>query len=313
MTDWTVGNLDGFTAPAYRAMTFPRFRPLLEQLGPGSPVVGLGARRGEQPLGLALAEIGPGHGVAEILSLFVSPADRSRGVGASLLAGLEQELVGRGCAEARIVYMTGKATTAALERLLARAAWSAPSVRMLVGRGDRKMLQAPWMSGYRLPADYTVLPWGELPAEARSALVESVARSGRDAFALFADSGEPLEPITSLALRRRGETVGWFLTHRLAPDTVRYTSQWVREDCRASGCAVGLLAAAIRRQVAALGLDSRVVFAVRVENRPMVRFLERRLRPYLAALVETRGSSKALGRQPEASTRAGEIRPRGES
>ena len=45
--------------------------------------------------------------------------------------------------------------------------------------------------------------------------------------------------------------MAWMITHRIAPDTVRYTANWARSELQRRGYSVVVMAEAFRRQVKA--------------------------------------------------------------
>jgi hypothetical protein len=103
-----------------------------------------------------------------------------------------------------------------------------------------------------------------------------------------------MEPLNSLGLRGMDGVVGWVITHRIAPATVRYTALFVDERVRRLGHGIALLAEAMRRQMGALGDDSVGTFGVWLHNAPMIRFVRRRMAPYLISMAETRSARKQL-------------------
>ena len=289
---YTLDTLNIFTVEGYGSMTFPSFRPLLRALYPQGQVVAIGASWCGQPVGLALARMLPG-GNSEVLSMFVAAPHRGRGVGTALLTSLEQALSERGSVGGELVYMTGKPSTGALERLLRKCGWPPSRTRMLVCKGDKKILEAPWMREYRLPSSFSIFPWREITEEERAALRRSQERERwiPEYLAPFQHE-QTMERLNSLGLRYGNQVVGWLITHRVAPDTVRFTSLFVRKDLQKMGRAVPLVVEAINRQGRELGHDSYVIFSVRSDNTPMMRFTKRHFAPYLASMTETRGTSK---------------------
>jgi hypothetical protein len=96
--------------PALEAMTFPVYRHLLNlrpgarhpEQGDSRPIqpLAFAAYAGEEPAGLVLAELPLGDArPPEILSVFVAPEFRRRGIASALVAAAEAEVRGRGFAE----------------------------------------------------------------------------------------------------------------------------------------------------------------------------------------------------------------------
>ena len=138
--------LEPSMAEACARMTFPVYRHLLNlRPAPRHPEqgddrviqpAGFVARSDDGPVGFALAElpIGASENIPEVLSLFVRPEIRNRGVGTALLDRLERHLGERGFEEVKAVYMGNRPGNAALNRVFAKRGWSAPEVRTVTLR-----------------------------------------------------------------------------------------------------------------------------------------------------------------------------------
>ena len=104
---------------------------------------------------------------------------------------------------------------------------------------------------------------------------------------------EIIEPLNSLGLRYEDQVVGWMITHRVAENTIRYTKMFVRKDLQSLGRAISLLAKAIKLQLETRE-DSKAVFTVFADNTEMIRFVNKRLAPYLNSIRQSWGASKVL-------------------
>lgn len=284
--------LNNSTATTYQRMTFPLFQSRLQQLQPQGLTVAVGASSLGQAIGLALAEIQSETSSAEVLSLYVAGEQRNRGIGTALLSRLEEVLRQRGCTTVSLIYMTGKPTTAALERLLEKCHWSSPTPRMLICKSDRRILNAPWIKMYEnLPPSFSIFPWCELTDEERFEIQQQQSApwfpEDLDPFR----NEEGMEPLTSFGLRYHGKVVGWLITHRIYPDTIRYTCDWVREDLQKTGCLLALQIKAHKRQ--AIANIPKAIWTVPLHHSNMVRFEEYE-KEYLTSMAQTRGSYKNL-------------------
>ena len=154
-------------------------------------------------------------------------------------------------------------------------------------------MDAPWMHKYSLPTSFSAFLWSELTKNERMIIQQKQEAEQwyPESLSPFQDE-EIIEPLNSLGLRYKGEVVGWMITHRLTPDTIRYTSLFIRQDFQNLGRAIPLLAKAIY-----LHNSSKVtkgIFVVEIENKPMCRFVKRRMAPYLTSITETRETFKLL-------------------
>ena len=292
---YTLNRIDNpLTGFVYQGFTFPRFRPHLEVLKPEGSTLAIAASDSDLPVGLVLAEIWPDGKSAEILSIFVEQKYRDLGIGTSLLLRLEEELCSRGCTSVNLVYTTGKITTPALEHLLQKCNWTVPEPRMIVCKSTTdKIANAPWMQKSTLPAAYTVFPWVEITAEERVAIAQQQAAEPWIPPQLIPFvSEQDLEPLNSIGLRYQGQVVGWVITHRLAPDTIRYTCSFVRRDLQKMGRIIPLYVRAIKLQEKA-GIPNGI-WTVPFIYTSMVNFVQKRMAPYMISIEESKTSLKSL-------------------
>jgi len=299
----------------FGAMTFPAYRHLLslqaarrhEEDSTGPPVqpLALTASVRGQVAGLALAELPlVVGGVPGLLSLYVAPQLRNVGVGSALLGALEDEVVRRGFGRLETVYMTGKASIPAFERVLAKRGWDVPvtrtiSVRFTVEEIDR----LPWINRYRLPQGFAIFPWAELTDADRDALRRSQA-----AGAWIASDLQPwdhdyygFEPETSLGLRGPDGVVGWVINHAISETTVRFTCSYIRKDLGRRGRIVPVYSESLTRARHSRFRDC--TFVAPVSHPTMVHFVHKWMEPWVSFVGETRGSAKRLA-TPEGSVRA---------
>lgn len=294
----TIRCLDVTLAQAlpYAALTSPDLRRTALGRPLREPLLAAVAAAGEgEPLGVAVAEVKAGGEAAEVLSLFVRPEARRRGLAGRLLAALEREAASRGATRIDLLFRSTHPAAPAVRRLLAARGWSAPEPRLRLGKADARLAGAAALRPRPLPAGYEVFPWSELAAAERRDVVERQQRAEWFPPALSPfQMEERLEPALSFGLRHGGRVVGWLIAHRVGDDLVQCTSLFVEAGHRRGGRGVALLAAGIERFLAS-GVP-RAIFMVEVGNPAMLRFFERRLRPHLAAEAELLGSSRALGR-----------------
>jgi GNAT superfamily N-acetyltransferase len=122
-------------------LTYPTYRPHLLPNG-SEHTVGVLAVSAEGPCGLSLAERSRGNEPARILSLFVAPSLRHRGLGGELLARLTDLLRDLREPRALAIFPAGKESTPAVERLLARQNWSPPRPRLYLFHASKSSVAA---------------------------------------------------------------------------------------------------------------------------------------------------------------------------
>ena len=292
---YTVGILNDSKAATYEQFTFPKLRPKLHNLNSNDSLIAIGVCEQEKPMGLALVQVFPGGELVEVLSIFVASPYRGAGIGTTLLTHLEQELQARGCKQVELVYLSGKTTTPALERVLQKRYWTTPDPRMVLCQGKAEtIMQAPWMKKYsRLPSEYSIFPWVEITTEERQAIQKQQETEPwiPDDLIPFLHE-ENLEPINSLGLRYQGQVVGWVINHRISPDTILYTCSFMRKDLQKMGRIISLYAEGAKRQYQAN--IPNAIWTVPLQHESMVKFVKHRFAPYLISVAEIRGTSKVL-------------------
>jgi len=287
--------LNSWTAPPFLGMTYARYQPRMPGLDTDPHIIAIGATCNQTPAGLALAQTGPDGNSSNVLSIFVLPSYRGRGLGTALLASLEEQTKLRGSRRLAMTYARGKATTAALERIISKLNWVAPQPRMMLCTADARLLQAKWMRPRLLPPSFELFRWRDLKTRERETMLEEQQEQP-----FYSPSVSPFQeeeafyPESSIGLRREDKIAGWMITHRIGPRTVRYTSLFVRREFRHLSLSLVLLTEAIRRQAADLGYDSFGLFGVSAENRSMMAFVKRHVAPFLISLRETYGTYKVL-------------------
>jgi hypothetical protein len=163
---------------------------------------------------------------------------------------------------------------------------------MLLLQIGPSVMNEKWVTDLEVPPPFEVFPWSAVTESERAAL-EAVRDTIPGPLWPF-ESDKPIEPASSIGLRLEGKVVGWMVTHRTAPKVVRFTALYIREPWRRTELSFALIAEAARRKARALPPDVISSLAVQIENRPMLRVAERRLRPHELLWQEQRVSAKEL-------------------
>ncbi len=272
----------------FASLTFPRYRELLKGSPEGATPLRLGATLEGRPIGLALGQV-PGEGDdprrGVVLSVVVDRAHRRRGIGRALLQGLDALAVGAG-ADRLALTLEDRPDLAPIKALAASSGYAPLAQVAWVGRveGTKRLREARWYRPVRLPKAFSFVPWCELP-EAALARIRERQRTGPwypEALSPFRHAGN-IEPTNSLALLEAGEVQGWQINHRLAPDTLRYTSLFVDPALQGFGLGTALEVESIRRHLEGPEVDRipRAVFLVYGDSEAMARHATDNLAPYL--------------------------------
>lgn len=301
MADITIDEVRAPLGEPWTRMTFPYYRGLLPLVGTGQTTT-----RGQQPfacaatidgrpVGLALAQRAPTiPPTAEVVSLFVEPAARGLGVATAMLARLEEIALRHGIAELTGTYMTDRPNLEALERVLAKRGFEEPTVRMIVFKfAPEDARKCAWYRRARMPAGATIFKWSEVSREDLVRLAQSQRERRWIHPKLEPWSADPnFDPISSVGMRKDGDIVGWVINHRLSPDTVTFSTAYMRPDLARLGASFALYVASLEPLMGTGVLCSFVTNAVDFAD--MARFMLRRGAPFAQYSGQSLGVRKQL-------------------
>jgi GNAT superfamily N-acetyltransferase len=280
------------TAP-YAAFTFPALGSLLDAEREVRPVM-LGARSGDDAVGLSFGLAAPNRQF-ELLSLYVAPFWRGQGIGARLLAELEQQYRAEGCVLGAH-FFTVSEQNPGFARFLIRHGWSSPMIRQLVCQTTiETILASPLRAFGRLPRGYRIVGWGEVTPEQKAAIRERRVRQP-------GWYPEQLDPFrneqhclmeTSIALLYGDAVVGWLFSHALDEHTLRLTCSFVAKELHRVGRVLHLWWEAGVRQDARTTLK-RTIWTVPVAYSEHVKFVLRRIKQWGALVSYACTSIKRL-------------------
>jgi GNAT superfamily N-acetyltransferase len=289
------------------SMTYPAYRHLLElrptvrlpaeaEQRPIEPLA-LVARVSEDPIALVVAELParPEDGASELLSVFVAAEHRRQGIGTALVAAMEEALGARGAASVEAVYMTGKPSVAAMERIFEARGWESPALRTLTVKFTLpEALSTPWYGRMGLPSGAEIFSWSDLTIAERERLRESNRRAPwiPNGLQPWRHDQIGFDPVSSVGLRYRGEVVGWVINHQVDPRTVRFTCSFMRKDLSRRARIVPLYSEALRR-LSEAGCEF-CTFVTPTTYPGMLEFIRRHCVPYAGFTGETRGTRKSL-------------------
>jgi uncharacterized protein (TIGR03032 family) len=264
----------------YDALTFPSVKSRWQVAPPRGALHIITVGKKEDLAGSVMAEISPDGTAAEIISLFVASQHRRKGLGRSLMEGIELNLTKQGCRRISTSFRSDWSGTPVLEKIIKGNGWPHPRmVRKLFKTNIEKISKAPWMECGDLPEGLTLFPWHALTGEERQDIVKRQAETPwyPEMLSPFQEE-KRLEPMNSLGLRQKDRVAGWMITHRTLPDTIQYTALFLTPELQQQGVAIHLAVAAIRRQQDA-GIPW-LIWMLDSSNQPVLKFAEQYLNPY---------------------------------
>jgi uncharacterized protein (TIGR03032 family) len=277
------------TLAPYAGLTFPSLAPGSQQLAAlTGELLAVSAMAGGTMVGLAIAERTP-DGQATLVSLLVEPGFRRRGIALHLMVYLQRFLAQQGVQALRVSYHASASLATSFEPLLTRLGWPAPQTDfVLIQSHVDKLAATGWATRYALKPAYSLFPW----IEATHADLATAPTLGAPAVLLPPRGAEGLEPAVSLGLRHQGVLVGWLIAHRVALDTVRYSSVFVAPAHRLRGQGLALLAEGFNRQHSAGITQAKA--AIAANNAEFLRVFRRHLHRHLTAVGQARSAASPL-------------------
>lgn len=282
----------------YDQFTFPSLRKQAYATKFNEPLITVVAVHNQQFAGAAIVEMFL-DGRGRLLSYFVAPQFRGNGIGQRMLQYAEQALRQKRAKRFVMRYRSDWKSLDTIEHITSKQGFNPPKTNLMLCKSDCEVIyKAPWFNSYHLPKGYTFFDWKDLTPTDRQHIGKRKEQEDwyPDALTPFQIEDKIHYP-TSVGLRYEGNVVGWMLTHQIAEDTVQYTTLFVSPELQRMGRAIGVLIEAIRRQIAMYNGGSPLrygAFQVESSNELMIRFVERRMRPYLLKYVEERRVVKRL-------------------
>jgi len=120
-----VFHLNPESLEPYDTMTFPSLQQRWQSQPQRGEIIGVSASVLGDMVGFAISELLPDF-KAEIISLFVDPNHRQKGIGTKILAFLEREIWSQKFEQIALVYAPTALTENSLEPLLSKLGWAAP-------------------------------------------------------------------------------------------------------------------------------------------------------------------------------------------
>jgi GNAT superfamily N-acetyltransferase len=211
--------------------------------------VALEARYEGELVGLSLSEIYPLHHNAQLSSFVVKSNYRRQGIGRKLFAFTEEALSQEENVQIiELMYEQTDPYTPFLEKIMASLGWSAAKILLIRCHFNVLTFNASWLHHPYHPFPMSFFDWKDLTPEDR-AYIAYLGHQGRFLPYLSPLREEELiDRETSVGLRRSGLVVGWSITRRPDPSTIRYSSLYIDSSLLQAGHGIQLLVESIRRQ-----------------------------------------------------------------
>ena len=285
----------------FKALIYPSdARWQLESLLPVGTPTGVLAHVKGQALGLAVVMVHSKSGFAYVVSLYVEPTSRNKGIGTALLQKIEEYLKKESGLIVCLNFKHEEPDEVPLQKVLEKCGWERPQVHgyQFYSTIERFLTDLAWTQRQRTyPYHSYIFPWTNLTAEEKQKLKEEEGPNSWRATQTspFFFDGH-FEPQTSLGLRVEGEVVGWIINHLIKPDTLLYGSYFVRPRFRGLGHSIGLLLESIKLQKKA-GIPV-LTWYVNASDNAVKTFYQKLLSPCVTREEEWWSSAKPLNETP---------------
>lgn len=265
-----VRPLDSLSVKPYLLLSRPGLRRWLLASDKELGIVILGAEFWGHPVGLLIAQLG--ETVAYLLDLYVQPEYRRVGIATTLLTALDEQVNDAGLTEIRAFYRAERHTDA-FQQCLAKQQWMQPErSRIIFGsQVSRGVAEQPWICRFQFRAPFEVIAWADVTHEQQ----QVIRQRGEDGWfpaglSPFNRPAKTWDAELSVALRCRGEILGWALAIRESADQHMVEVMFVDPPLQPLGRGILLVAELIRRAIAAG--DEYGYWGVAPDNTPMLRW-----------------------------------------
>ena len=281
-------------AKLFEPFLLPGSSQLFAQIQTNPRVLAIGAWYGEEPVGLALAEINAKDPrTARLASINTSAAHRRVGVASRLMSVLEEELLAADCMLLEAMYPDEKSEDRPIEHFLLKSGWTpARPFHVVCKAWVARLVQARW-TRVPYPDHYQIFRWRHLTPVDREEIIGTQETRLRFPPHLnpFRDE-DRLNLDTSLGLRVNGRVVGWCLAKHYSADTLWVDNLFAAPETRLRGRAVPLAGAFLQRLMRTN--IHKVAWEVDRFNKAAVRFNAKHLEPWSLSVRTTTHTFKLL-------------------
>lgn len=236
-----------------------------------------------QPVGIALATAHTKVHTSHIHLLFVDERYRSEGLEKELLIHLTAELQKLGVTLSTYTYTTQDPYTQLIEKTFHDQHWNGPRPLLIECLFKRKDFNPDWLHKViELKEGFQEFPWKNLTqAENKKLIYRAEQMSIPSYVAPLERETDKIELGNSLGLRYKEEIIGWMITHRIIPDTIRYSALYLDDAFSHTRYWLKLLIDAIRIHIRSLDAPYGLL-EMNLDQIPKrwLRFVEKRLFPH---------------------------------
>lgn len=279
----------------YEHFTFPNIRKKAINVGLLDPLLSVIARRNDKIAGMVIAEFNKHKPAAEIVSLYIDPQYRNKGLASRLLKLTEENLAKSGYKRARMILWSNWNSFELGKRLLNKNGWSHLFEIMIIVRATiDSSAELNWeLTDDVLINQYEILPWVNISSQLKKELATDQERNN-----IFPPYLSPfqkenkIEKQCSLGVVMKGIIIGWNICYRQNRDTVEYNNLFIREEYRKSGLAQHLILKSVKLQRE--NNIPNIIGVFDVENVPVYEWYSKKMEKFLTSSTKIYQSYKDL-------------------
>ncbi len=246
---FSIPDYDTQEFKAYERLILPQALERLKELTAEEGYwVATEARLDGELVGCAMAQYFSINQTAQLYSLVVKENYRQRGIGQALFQCLETTLKEQDHIFALgFEYEKNDAYAPAIEKILAHRQWNPPKLYLVRCHFDAYAFNPRWIHlANRFPPEMELFKWKDLTAEERKRIAFMRDQGMFLPYLSPFREEQQIDLPTSVGLRYKNQVIGWSITHRLDPDTLRYSALYIDKDFQFSGYGILLLSESIR-------------------------------------------------------------------
>lgn len=248
-----------------------------------SPVIGAGVLIDGHPVGIALASAHTKTQMGDIHSFVIESSYATRDLAERLLQVLTRLLIDQGVIAASFTYTQEASFSAILENVFSENHWQGPRPHIIECLFISADFEPYWLhKKIEFPKGFEEFFFKDLTSQEKKDLIHRSEQMNIPAYVFpFGKDKDLIEYKSSLGLRYQGRVIGWMVTHRAAPDIIKYSDLYIEDEFLNTGYGLKLLMDAIWIQKKEIPQATYALLEINLEQIPKrwLKFVERRLFP----------------------------------
>ncbi len=275
----------------YARLIPPQFQSCLDGKDPfelPSLLIGIGILKDQHPIGISIACVYRKVHAAHILVFNIENLDAHEDAARQLLRLLDQQLLEKNILIATFTYPQKEDVSSIIEKIFIENHWQGPQLKMIECLFISADFNPTWLHNkIDLDSEYEEFLFKDITQKEKKELIHRFEQMTLSPSIFpFGREKNLIEYKNSLGLRYKGKVIGWMLTHRIKPDTIRYSALYLDEEFRHTRYWFKLLIDAIKIQKS-LANAKYAFLEINLEqiSKSWLKFIERKLFPQACKIM----------------------------